>query len=75
MPLVLAGIGVEDRDAPVDVPVGDEDFVGLRVVERLGWRSEVRFVVAAGALAEAADLQKELAVPIELQDLRVALAV
>ena len=74
MPAVLAGVGVEDRDAPVAVAVGDVDLVGLRIDVDLGRLSEIGEVVAPLALALRADLQQEPAVPGELENLRVVAA-
>ena len=73
--LHLAGVGVDHRDALVEVAVGDVGLVGLRVDPDLGDAAEVLEVVAAGVLAEPADLHQELAVLGELQDVRVLRAV
>ena len=70
MPLVLAGVGVEDDDAVVAVAVGDVELIGLGIDKHLGGQPEVLGVVAAFALAGLADLHQELAVLGELQHLR-----
>src|SRR5712692_1900944 len=73
--LHLAGIGVEHRHALVGVAVRDVGLVGLRIDPDLGDPAEVLEIVAAGVLAEPADLQQELAVLGELEDVRILLAV
>ena len=72
VPAVLAGVGVEDDDAAVAVAVGHVDLVGFGIHPDAGGAPQVRGVVAAAALAGAADLQQELAVLGELQDVGVA---
>ena len=68
VPLVLAGIGVEDDHAMVAVAVGDIHFVGLPC-RRTSWPGpEVLDIVAALALAGLADLHQEFSVLGELQD-------
>ena len=66
---------VEDDDAAVAVAVGDVHFVRCRVLEDLGGPPEVLRVVAAVVHALLADLQQELPGLVELQDLRVGVAV
>src|SRR5258706_2981139 len=73
--LHLAGIGVDHGDAFVGVAVGDVGFVGLGIDPDLGHPPEVLEVVAAAALAVAAELHQELPLLGELEDLGVALAV
>ena len=75
MALVRARIGIEDRDATVDVTVGDEHLVSLRIVGRLGGRGEVLRIVAPVALSGMANLEEEFAILVELQDLRVAFSI
>ena len=53
VPLVLAGIGVEHDHAVVAVAIGDVQFVGLRIDERLGRQPQILDVVAALALDPA----------------------
>src|ERR1700752_4938045 len=69
VPLVRTGVGIEDDDAPVAVPVGNEQFVGRRVDSHVGGLTEIRRVVAAGAAPTTADLQEKLALAVELEDL------
>src|SRR6516225_2711983 len=73
--LHLAGIGVDHRDALVEIAVGDIGLVGLRIDPNLGGTAEILRVVAALVAAEMADLHQELAVLGEFEDLRVLLAV
>src|SRR5262249_44422226 len=73
--LHLSSVGVEHRHAAVAVAVGDERLVRLRVDEDLRHPAEVLQVVAALVVAEAAELEQELAVLGELEDMRVLLAV
>jgi hypothetical protein len=47
VPLVRAGLRVEDDDAMVEVAVGDEELVGLRIHEQSGRSAKVLSVVAA----------------------------
>ena len=68
VPLVFAGIGVEDDHPAVAVAVGDIQFVGLRVDERLGGQPQILGIVAALALIGLADLHQELAGLRELQN-------
>ena len=73
MTLVRAGVRIEDDDAVVEVAVGDEQLVGLRVHEQAGRPAQVLGVVAALVLSRVADLHEELARARELQDLVVFL--
>src|SRR5262245_32863589 len=75
MPLVLAGVDVEDDDAAIAVSVANVDLVGRDVFPDLGWLPQVLDVVAAVVDAVLADLQQELAGAVELQDLRVLLTI
>ena len=75
MALVLAGVGVEDDDAAVAVPVGHEDLVRLGVDANVGRAAKPRRVVAPAERPRAADLHQECPVARELEDLAVALAV
>ena len=67
MPLVLAGVGIEHDHAMVAIAIGDIQFIGLRIDERLRRQPQIVGVVAALALARLADLHQELAVLRELQ--------
>ena len=67
MPLVGAGLGIEDDDAAVAVAVGDVDLVGRRIDLDIRRAAEPVGVVAAAGLALLADLQQELAVAGEFQ--------
>ena len=69
--LYLPGIGVEHDDALVAVPVGDVQFVGLRIDEHLRRPFQVFDVVAAFALERMPDLHQEFSVLRELQNLIV----
>ena len=71
MPLVLAGLDVEHDDAAVAVAVADVHLVGRDVFPDLRRLPEILDVVAAVVDAVLADLEQELAVAVELQDLRV----
>ena len=73
--LHLAGVGVEHRDALVEVAVGDIGLVGLGIDPDLGDAAEVLQVVAALVAAGVAHLHDELAIIGELQDLGILLAV
>ena len=75
VPLVLAGVGVEDDDAAVAVAVGHVDLVGLGVDADVGRAAQARGVVAAAQRAGAPDLQQERPVARELQDLPVTLPI
>ena len=59
VPLVRAGVGVEDDDAPVPVAVGDIHFVGRRIGEDLRRLPEVLHVIAAVVDAVLPQLQQE----------------
>src|SRR5437764_14897380 len=72
VPLVLAGVRVEDDDAPVAVSVADVDLIGGDVFPDLCRLPEVLDVVAAVVDAVLADLEQKLAGGVELQHLRVA---
>jgi hypothetical protein len=71
MALVGAGRRVEHDHAVIAVTVGDIELVGCRVDDHVSRAAETGGVVAAGQLACAADLLRELAVARELQDLAV----
>src|SRR5579864_9216754 len=68
-------VAVDDRDAPVPVPVADVALVGLRIHEDLRRRAEILGVVAALALAAMPELGDELAVLRELEKLRIGVGV
>jgi hypothetical protein len=74
VPLVGAADRIEHDDAVVHVPVGDVDFVGGLVDVDVRRGTEVLRVVAAAALALAADLHQKPARRRELQDVRVGVA-
>ena len=75
MPLVCPGVGVEDDDTPVSVPIGDKHFVGLRIDDDHRRSAHVLRVVAVDSHAGMADLQQEFPILGELQDLAVSVAV
>src|SRR5204862_7435448 len=75
MPLVLAGVGIQDDDAAIAVTVADVDLVGRDVFPDLRRLPEVAGVVAAVVDTVLADLQQEGAAAAELEDLRVFRAV
>src|SRR3712207_8429925 len=60
VPEVLAGLAVEDDDAPVAVPGGDERLVRLRVHPDARRAAEQGGVVAAVVLVEGADGEQQL---------------
>jgi hypothetical protein len=67
-PFVRAGLRIDDPDAPVPIPVGDERLVGLGVHKDLGGLMRaLRVLVAAAHVVPAADLLDELALGRELQ--------
>src|SRR6516165_3170244 len=73
--LVVAGFGIEHRDAPVGVAVRGKHLLRRDVDGNLRWRAESRGRIAVVALALPADLQHELALYGELEELAVLLAV
>jgi hypothetical protein len=73
MPLVGAGIRVENDDTVIAIAVGHIEFASGLIDNRIGRRSEILRVVAALIFARTADLHQELAIPSELQNLRVLL--
>ena len=75
IPLQLAGVHVDDRDALVAVSIGDVRFVGVRVEGDLGHSAEVLGIVAAPARAGTTDLHQERPIPGEFQDVGVITAV
>lgn len=66
--LVLAAIGVIDNHAAVAVAVGNIEFVGLWIDERLRWKAEIGCIVAALTLIGATDLHQQLASLCELEE-------
>ena len=88
VPFQLAGVGVDDRDALVQVAVGEIRLVGRGVDEDLRDAAERHLIVAAAdvgrlplrvvrtlARSRLPDLQQELALLRELEHLRVLIAV
>src|SRR5215472_15940099 len=73
--LVVAGFGIEHRDAPVGVAVRGKHLLRRDVDRNVRRRAESRGRIAVVALALLADLQHELAVHGELEELPVLLAV
>ena len=71
MPLVLAGVGIEHNHAVIHVAVGDVHLVGRRIHDHIRGPADVLGVVAAAVLAFVPDLEEKLAVPRELQQLRI----
>src|SRR6266550_3260326 len=71
MPLVLPRVGVKHDDAFVAIPVGDVQFIRLRIDEHFRRPFQVFSIVAAFALERMADLHQEFSVLRELQDLIV----
>jgi len=45
MPFVGTGVGIEDDDAAIAVAIGDVEFIGLGVDDRLGGEAQVLDVV------------------------------
>jgi len=62
MPLVLSGIGVEHDDALVAIPIGDVQFIRLRIDEHFRRSFQVFGVVAAFAFERMPDLHQEFSV-------------
>jgi hypothetical protein len=75
VPLVLAGIGIKNNDAPIKITDGNEQFIRLWVYELAGRSTQVLGIVAAPVLSYMADLHEELPLRGELQDLVVFLRV
>ena len=68
---VLAGLGVEDDDPLVEVPVGDVQLVGLGVHFHVRGAAEDLGAVASLGAARLSDLHHEGPVPAELEHLVV----
>src|SRR6266576_65871 len=66
MPLVLPRVGVEHDDAFVAIPIGDVQFICLRIDEHFRRTFQVLDVVAALALERMPDLHQEFSVLREL---------
>src|SRR5215475_7637402 len=75
MPFVLAGICIEHDHAAVAVPVGNVDFVGFRLRHDLCRPPEVLQVVASVLNALFTELEKKLALLVELENLSVLVTV
>src|SRR5262249_33376071 len=71
VPLVGAGLRVEDDHAVVLVAGGDEHLVRRRIDVHVRGPAEVRGVTVAAGLIRFADLQEELSLTRELEDLVV----
>src|SRR5262245_22260585 len=70
-PLEGTGIRIEDDNPSVAVAVGDEQFVGWRMYERVGGLPHVLSVLVALALAFAANLHNEFSVLRELDEVMI----
>jgi hypothetical protein len=68
MPLVFAGVGVEQDHSLITVPVSDVQFIGFGIHPHFGRSSKICDVVAAFARSSLANLHQELSVLGKLQD-------
>lgn len=75
VPLVSAGVGIENDDATVAVAIRDEDFVGLRIDTNAGGSFQILGVVATTGFPVMADLQNEFPALRELEDVGVFVGV
>src|SRR2546430_11435958 len=73
--LVGAGLGVEDDDAVVRIPVRHEELVRRRIHRHARGAPEMRGVAVAARHARLPDLEQELAVPRDFQDLVIPRAI
>src|SRR5262245_792635 len=71
VPLVCAGVGVEDDDAVIAESVGDVGLVGRRIDSDAGRPVQPRFAIAALDIARASDLRQELPRARELDHVSV----
>src|SRR5882762_4879416 len=74
MPLVLPGVGVKHDDTFVAIPVGDVQFIRLRIDEHFRRPFEIFRIVAALALEGMSNLHQEFPVLCELQNLIVGIS-
>ena len=74
MPLVGAGVRIEDDHAMVDVAIGNKQLVRVVIHDHVRGAAEIRGVVAALALSLPPDLHQELSGSCELQNLCVLVA-
>ena len=74
VPLVSSRLSVEYDYAMVHVSVGHVQLTGLFIDDHVSGTAEVGRLVTATVFPLTPDLHKELTLPGELQDLRVALA-
>src|SRR5713101_7509986 len=75
VPLIHAGVRIEDDHPPVPVPVRDKDFIRLGINCHIGGLAQMPYIVAVVPRSASSDLQQKLSLVVEFQDLVFAGAI